>query len=245
MPNMSTPRLYADNTTPGESNIYPSFDYIETFFNVIGLDSTNIQDGAITSALLAAESITNAKIQSNAITTAKIANTTITRDKFSVEVRRKFVPVGAILAWPSDTIPAGYLLCDGAAVSRTTYADLFAVMGTSHGAGNGTTTFNLPDLRGLFIRGQDDGAGRDPAAATRTALLSGGATGDNVGSYQPDAVEDHSHTVELNNVGSIGGLAGFINYRPGPLEDFTFDVTSGGSDTRPKNVYETFIVRIA
>jgi len=57
------------------------------------------------------------------------------------------VPVGSILAWPTDTPPSGWLLCDGSAVSRTTYADLFAVIGTTFGAGDGSTTFNLPDLR--------------------------------------------------------------------------------------------------
>ena len=56
--------------------------------------------------------------------------------------------IGSIIAWGSDTLPTGWLLCDGSAVSRTTYADLFAVIGTNFGIGDGSTTFNLPDLRG-------------------------------------------------------------------------------------------------
>ena len=54
-------------------------------------------------------------------------------------------PIGAIVPYGGDTAPTGYLLCDGSAVSRTTYADLFAVIGTKYGSGDGSTTFNLPD----------------------------------------------------------------------------------------------------
>ena len=68
---------------------------------------------------------------------------------------------GQVVAFATTVAPAGYLKCDGAAVSRTTYAALFAKLGTTWGAGNGTTTFNLPDLRGEFIRGADDGRGLD------------------------------------------------------------------------------------
>jgi len=73
--------------------------------------------------------------------------------------------VGSVVAFASSTLPPDYLECNGAAVSRTTYAALFARIGTTYGAGNGTTTFNLPDLRGEFIRGWDNGRGAD---ASRT-----------------------------------------------------------------------------
>ncbi len=57
-------------------------------------------------------------------------------------------PAGTLLDWLSDAVPGGYLSADGAAISRETYADLFAVIGTVYGIGNGSTTFNLPDTRG-------------------------------------------------------------------------------------------------
>ena len=57
------------------------------------------------------------------------------------------VPAGSIIAWSGSSAPTGYLLCDGTAVSRTTYAALFAVAGTGYGVGDGSSTFNLPDLR--------------------------------------------------------------------------------------------------
>ena len=65
--------------------------------------------------------------------------------------------VGAIKPWGKATAPAGYVLCDGAAISRTDYADLFAVISTTYGAGNGSTTFNVPDLQGKMPQGYESG----------------------------------------------------------------------------------------
>ena len=70
-------------------------------------------------------------------------------------------PAGTVQYFANTTPPNGYLECNGAAVNRTTYAELFAAIGTTYGAGNGTTTFNLPDLRGEFIRSFDNGKGTD------------------------------------------------------------------------------------
>lgn len=124
------------------------------------------------------------------------------------------MPTGVILPFGGATAPSGWLLCNGAAISRTTYADLFAAIGTVHGAGDGSTTFHLPDYRGRFLRGADSGAARDPDRAARSAANSGGATGDSVGSVQTNATArngltassgnqsaDHSHT------GTSGGIS--------------------------------------
>jgi microcystin-dependent protein len=61
------------------------------------------------------------------------------------------VPIGAMLDWPTNTAPSFYLICDGSAVNRSTYAALFAVLGTTYGAGDGSTTFNVPDYRGRVV----------------------------------------------------------------------------------------------
>lgn len=95
---------------------------------------------------------------------------------------------GMVAAFARNTAPAGWLKANGAAVSRTTYAALFAAIGTTFGVGDGATTFNLPDLRGEFIRGWDDGRGIDSGRAfgslQRGSLLSydsaAGATPDGV-----------------------------------------------------------------
>ena len=78
-------------------------------------------------------------------------------------------PVGVVECFARAAAPGGWLACDGAAVSRTTYADLFAAIGTAFGAGDGSTTFNLPDLRGEFVRGLDSGRGVDAARVLGTA----------------------------------------------------------------------------
>ena len=64
-------------------------------------------------------------------------------------------PVGAVIIWPTAAAPSGYLFCNGAAVSRTTYADLYAVIGNTYGAGNGSTTFNVPNCKGSVVVGFD------------------------------------------------------------------------------------------
>jgi phage-related tail fiber protein len=88
-------------------------------------------------------------------------------------------PAGTIIYSARSTAPTGYLKANGAAVSRTTYATLFSAIGTQFGAGDGSTTFNLPDLRGEFVRGLDDGRGID---AGRT-----------LGSTQTDQNKQHNH----------------------------------------------------
>jgi len=81
-------------------------------------------------------------------------------------------PAGAATDGGAGGIPPGWLLCDGSAVSRATYASLFGAIGINFGGGDGITTFNLPDMRGRFLRGVDHGAGRDPDAANRAASAS-------------------------------------------------------------------------
>jgi len=101
---------------------------------------------------------------------------------------------GQIIIYTSEKgLPNGCLECDGAAISRFTYNRLFNVIGIAHGVGDGSTTFNIPDLRGQFVRGRDKGAGNDPDAATRTGYNSG-SSGDNVGSEQDFAQQKHKHT---------------------------------------------------
>lgn len=103
-----------------------------------------------------------------------------------------FMPAGAIQAFAFNTIPTGWLECNGAAVSRTTYANLFATIGTTYGAGNGVTTFNVPDLRGEFIRGWDNGRSVDP----NRVFGSNQAAANNPHTHSQAA---HTHTIAPHN----------------------------------------------
>ena len=108
-------------------------------------------------------------------------------------------PVGSVMAYMGTTAPTGWLLCDGSSVSRTTYAALFTIVGTSSGSGNGSTTFNLPDMRGVFLRGvpgaRADGKGDPDANTTYRTSISGGNAGDAVGSYQADMLVNHTRNM--------------------------------------------------
>jgi microcystin-dependent protein len=88
------------------------------------------------------------------------------------------LPVGMVLPFAGDSAPTGYLMCFGQSVSRATYSGLFGVIGVLHGAGDGVTTFNLPDLRGRVIAGQDDMGG---TSANRLTGLTNGVNGNNFG----------------------------------------------------------------
>lgn len=107
-------------------------------------------------------------------------------------VMERAIPAGMVAAFAMPTSPSGWLVCNGQAVSRTTYATLFAALGSMYGDGDGSTTFNLPDYRGYFLRSWDNGRGIDPEAASRTDR-GDGTSGDNVGTKQNDAFESHRH----------------------------------------------------
>lgn len=103
------------------------------------------------------------------------------------------VPIGAQLPYGGSTAPTGYLLCDGAAVSRTTYAGLFAIVGTAYGSGDGTTTFNLPDKRGRTSAGVDNMGG---SAANRITSGVSGINGVTIGAAGGDqSTQAHNHSV--------------------------------------------------
>jgi microcystin-dependent protein len=141
---------------------------------------------------------------------------------------------GAQKDYGSGTLPFGFLMCDGSAVSRTTYARLFSYIGTNFGVGDGSTTFNLPDCRGYFVRGWDNGAGNDPDSATRTRIDMVTVIGDVVGSYQDHEFEDHNHYFPVG--GNLNG-ANVCASPLIPLENYVYTSGSGGSETRGLNVY--------
>ena len=146
-------------------------------------------------------------------------------------------PVGTIILFGAETPPSGYLICDGAEASRATFSDLFSVIGTSWGTSS-TSNFNLPDLRGQFIRGWDNGAGTDPESETRTTLNVGAATGNHVGTYQDDEFKSHTHAFSANSSIAGGGSNSTVS-SGGPIETGS----TGGLETRPKNVYVNYCIK--
>lgn len=117
-------------------------------------------------------------------------------------------PIGAIFDYAGSTAPSGYFLCYGQAISRSTYADLFAAIGTTYGSGDGSTTFNLPDCRGRSRFGKDDMGG---AGASRLTNAASGVSGDTLGAtggaqtvtLTESQMPAHTHT--LSGSTSSGG----------------------------------------
>ena len=110
---------------------------------------------------------------------------------------------GTIVAFAAAAAPNGWLLCNGAAVSRATYADLFTVIGTNYGVGNANTTFNLPDLRGRFALGKDDmgGVSADSVTAAEASVL-GSSSGAEKHTLTVNEMPAHTHTLTLRHESS-------------------------------------------
>lgn len=137
-------------------------------------------------------------------------------------------PPGEVAFFAMEVAPSGWIKANGALISRTTYSDLFLAIGTRFGAGDGATTFRLPDLRGEFVRGWDDGRNVD--------------TGRALGSTQADEFKSHSH---LDPTGNTGGITQTNPYEVTPpgnrLPDYDYvgsapTSNTGGAETRPRNI---------
>ncbi|WP_409361570.1 Bgr_08870 family protein [Bartonella heixiaziensis] len=149
------------------------------------------------------------------------------------------MPVGTVIYYPALTVPKGWLKANGALISRSDYAQLFAVIGTTYGAGDGETTFRLPDLRGEFLRGVDDERNIDP---NRT-----------IGSQQGDAIRNI--TGELNfdakaNVASgafqYGGGSNSSHTSSGSSSTIKFDASRSvptANENRPRNIALLALIR--
>jgi microcystin-dependent protein len=141
-------------------------------------------------------------------------------------------PTGSVIYHAANTAPTGFLKADGSAVSRSTYSDLFAAIGETYGAGDGSTTFLVPDLRGEFMRGWDDSRGID--------------SGRSFGSAQADELKSHNHVsgVTTNNDGTelYGAVTSGISTNDSYSQNTTngnrsgYTSSTGGSETRPRNV---------
>lgn len=164
------------------------------------------------------------------------------------------VPPGTLISFAGAGLPDGYLKANGAAVSRTAYAALYAAIGTAYGAGDGATTFNVPEARGVFLRGWDDGRGVD--------------VGRVLGSNQDDAERAHKHVAPVNDTssglsiqnargsgwpyGSVGiGVHGCNSVADGVVhaatgEDgwlYTGPNVHVGGESRPRNLAASIFIR--
>ncbi|WP_273760415.1 phage tail protein [Bartonella sp. ML70XJBT.G] len=171
---------------------------------------------------------------------------------FLTNPTQSFLPPGFIGTFATEKVPSGWLLCDGKAYSREAYASLFAVLGEIWGRGDGRTTFNVPDLRGMFLRGLDSGKNIDK--------------GRRLGSRQEESFKAHSHQGKTDSAGAhthkvenfmpfgIEAYTGKYNYYfngsgrvdttlAGAHEHKVILEKTGGDETRPVNVAVVYAIK--
>jgi microcystin-dependent protein len=130
------------------------------------------------------------------------------------------LPIGAVTAYAGATVPSGYLECNGQAVSRTTYVDLFTALGTTYGAGDASTTFNVPDMRDEFIRGKSD-----------TRALGNKQAGSFASHVHPLTDPGHTHGASQTVHGHVLNAHGHAITDPGHAHDISGSVTGGEPGT--------------
>lgn len=145
---------------------------------------------------------------------------------------------GTVALFAMQTAPAGWVKANGAAVSRTTYASLFASIGTTFGVGDGSTTFNLPDFRGEFLRGWDNGRGIDNARAFGAwqADAIGAAAMATNGKYPKGFLVVTDHTAQSPATDASDGVQAGVAFSDGGLSSISRTALSTATETRPRNV---------
>jgi len=203
--------------------------------------------GALMDPLMRAQNLADVPDKTKARTNLELYS------KAEVDALVSRIPAGTVAYFAGSTAPVGWFKANGAAVSRSAYASLFAALGTTHGAGDGFTTFNLPDLRGEFIRGFDDGRGVDKARALGSAQ--GSQNQEHSHSGQTTTAGGHVHTYDETDTAetSTSGLSGGNNFTDN-TKKLTTDPSgnhnhaliidpSGGSEARPRNVALLAIIK--
>ncbi|MFH1811397.1 MAG: tail fiber protein [Pseudomonadota bacterium] len=199
--------------------------------------------GLLLVATLAATSPTHTFTSGTVIQAAQV-NTNFTELHALVS---ESMPPGTVVAFAGATPPAGWALCDGQTLSRTTYPELYAAIGDAHGAPNGSS-FNVPDLRGRFVRGVAGSTSNDPDKDTRARALEGadisanGNKGNAVGSRQLGAMASHTHGYQQaysQGLSVAGG--GFVAFN---ANTGATSAATGGSENRPVNIYLNYIIKL-
>jgi microcystin-dependent protein len=224
-----------------------------TFTNDEVVTPTKLNSAATPVVAIASSEVTESKIATNAVTSTKIANGAVTQEKLNSSVT--LVPTGAVMPFAMNTAPSGWLAANGSAVSRTTYAALFAAIGTTYGAGDGSTTFTLPDLRGYFVRGSgtnSDGVAAGTFGAKQEDGVISHTHSGTTGNDSPD--HTHSYSVDnqrVNGFGNSGEISdGLTTTNTGGASDrhkHTFTSSSqspeGTTETRPRNIAMLYCIK--
>ncbi len=169
------------------SNVMVASDGTDVYQTAFPTSVSSFTANSLTATSVSTSVLNASKISTSIVSATNIHATSVSAvsGRFSGTVSASafsglgIIPTGMISPYAGGSAPTGFLLCFGQAVSRSTYSDLFAVVSATYGAGDGSSTFNLPDLRGRVVAGQDDMGGS--SANRLTAAVSGGVNGDTLG----------------------------------------------------------------
>jgi microcystin-dependent protein len=201
----------------------------QTTFTGDAIQGTTLQVVSPGKLAVSAGGITSNELASGAVTTNALADGAVTQAKAS----NMLLPAGAIMAFAMNGAPTGWLAANGSAVSRATYSALWTALGTTsspYGQGDGSTTFNLPDLRGYFVRG--------------SGTNSDGTESGTFGAKQSDEIKSHTHTTGQTGTGTTqdAPLSSGVRYVTGI--GATVTGATGGTETRPKNIAMLYCIKI-
>ena len=186
------------------------------------------------------------RFQASGITTATTRMLTVPDKDGTIATLSDVMPTGSFTPYAGITEPSDWLFCYGQDVSRTTYAALFAVISTTYGVGDGSTTFNLPDLRGRVVAGQDDMGG---SSANRLTDQTGGLDGDTIGAVGGEEAHTlltanmpaHTHTVSYGGT-NFSTTSGLVTTGTTPGGTDPVSISTGG-DGAHNNVQPTIILK--
>lgn len=239
----------ASNDPQGAEAVFPQLDnHLRAVYSFLAM----LRDGVgFTAGAIGPEDIS--AIGDGSVSTAKIVDLNVTLSKLATAVQEALAVPGDIKMCATQTEPNGWLWCDGSAVSRATYAALFAAIGTTFGAGDGSTTFNLPDLRGEFVRGWDGTRGIDSGRVFGSAQSSQNLSHTHSGTT--DVAGDHFHGVPVQEgddsppaqyFGGAQDIAStstlLTNSAGAHAHSFTTG-SSGGTEARPRNIALLFVIK--
>lgn len=203
-----------------------------------------------TQTFISGDTVLPATLNQLAQSTVALTAGTVTVADLATATVERLLPAGAIMAFAHGSPAPGWLIADGSAVSRSTYSALFAAISTLHGSGDGSTTFNLPDLRGIFVRG----SGSQVIAGFTYTGAFGGKQGDSFRSHThavTDPTHRHSYTDQISNANGVFSVAGGTGQDGasdfGRLTGFSATGISiqatGGTETSPANITLLYCIK--
>ena len=194
--------------------------------NQLAQSTVALTAGSIVDAdVSASAAIELSKLATGALPTA----ITVASANMVTATAQALLPAGAVMAFAMNSAPAGWLAANGAAVSRSTYATLFAAISTTHGSGDGSTTFNVPDLRGIFVRGSGDQTISGTLYSKAFALK--------------EADELKSHTHQYTRYAQLITRAGGGDNNIWASTAGVQTTATGGTETRPANIALLYCIK--